>query len=258
MKVTVTNVPNDRTSKKHERFIELDLLRSCAILFMIFLHILWDLDYFGIYALNQTIYTTQGFVPTLFFILIGMCLAITYERDLQKKSKETYRRLFIRGMWIFSLGMLLTLFSVIVMPDRPIFFGVLHCIGLSIMISIPLLKYRVKNIIFGMIFIILGVAMGAYAFEEATLVHLIIGLHPIDVGHYTIDYFPLFPWLGVCLFGIGIGNMLYKGNIRRFNFPNLAKYKSVEIFSWLGKHSLAIYLAHQPLIAGVLIIVRMI
>ena len=60
------------------------------------------------------------------------------------------------------------------------------------------------------------------------------------------------PWLGVCLLGIALGNVLYKENTRRFPIPNLSRYKPTKLFTWLGQHSLTIYLLHQPIIVGLL------
>ncbi|MHA1487713.1 MAG: heparan-alpha-glucosaminide N-acetyltransferase domain-containing protein, partial [Promethearchaeota archaeon] len=68
------------------------------------------------------------------------------------------------------------------------------------------------------------------------------------------DYFPLIPWFGATLVGIVLGSILYKDNKRRFYLPDLSKYKSFTMLSWVGKHSLAIYLFHQPVIAGMLFI----
>ena len=93
--------------------------------------------------------------------------------------------------------------------------------------------------------------MTTYPIQQPTFAHLIVGFHQSDISMHTIDYFPLFPWFGVALFGIAIGSILYKDGERRFSFPDLSRYKPVFAFSWLGKHSLAIYLIHQPIIVGV-------
>ena len=137
-------------------------------------------------------------------------------------------------------------------PDRPIFFGVLHCIGLSIILSIPFLKFRCYNLIIANIIILAGLIIGQFSIENPTIIHIAIGLHQTNIYSHTVDYFPLLPWFGGCLFGIALGDFLYKGNRRKFNLPDISKYKPVTMFSWLGQHSLVIYLLHQPIIAGAL------
>lgn len=232
------------------RFIELDLLRSIAIISMIFLHVLWDLDYFGILGLNRGIYRFQFLVPMMFFTLAGICLMITTRKRHTMSEHEFIKHQLYRGGGIFGLGMVLTLVTLVVMPDRPIFFGVLHCIGLSIILSIPFLKFKSYNVVFALLIIIAGFFMALYPVSNPSIAHLMVGVHQADVSRYTIDYFPLFPWFGVILFGVAIGNVLYKDGNRQFAFPDLSRFKPVSAFSWLGKHSLAIYLIHQPLIVG--------
>ncbi len=239
------------------RFIELDVLRGFAIIFMIFLHIMWDLDYFGFIPMNTQIYQFQKIVPAMFFVLLGMCLVVSKNKKLNQPSfdeKRYNKHLFLRGLKIFGLGMIITIITMIFIPDRPIIFGVLHCIGFSIILSIPFLKFKSYNILFATLIILTGIIMGQYTIENPTVLHLAVGLHQSDIAQYTIDYFPLFPWFGACLFGIALGHFLYKGNERRFKIPDLSKYKPVTMFSWLGQHSLAIYLFHQPVIAGTLFI----
>lgn len=221
---------------------------------MIFLHLLWDLDYFGLVTLNQTIYQSNIIVPTLFFLLVGICLAVNREKNHNLNKKKIRRHLIRRGLWIFCLGMVITLITLLFLSDRPIIFGVLHCIGFSIILSIPFLRLKIYNIILAVIIIVLGIIMGSYAVENPTVFHLAIGFHQAELWKYSIDYFPLFPWFGVCLLGIALGSVLYKGYERRFKIPNFSKYKPFMMFSRLGRHSLAIYLFHQPIIAGVLYI----
>jgi uncharacterized membrane protein len=77
-------------------------------------------------------------------------------------------------------------------------------------------------------------------------------MNPTNVWRYTVDYFPLFPWFGFMLLGVVVGDCLYCGNKRRFRMPDLSKYVPAKLFSWMGRHSLGIYLIHQPIIAGAL------
>jgi len=240
-----------------KRFIELDVLRGFAIVGMVFLHILWDLDYFGLVPLDMNIYRFQGVVPLMFFLLVGVCLAVgkTKRDNLSiEKQKMRQQRLILRGLKIFSIGMIFTTITLIAMPGRPIIFGVLHFIGLSIILSIPFLKLKSFNILFAALFILAGFIVGGVVVENPTALHLAIGLHQANVWGHTVDYFPLMPWFGVTLFGVALGNFLYCGNERRFKMPDFSERKPVAAVSWLGRHSLAIYMLHQPVIAGVLFV----
>jgi uncharacterized membrane protein len=238
-----------------KRFIELDILRGFAIIGMIFLHILFDLDYFGIMPLNLDIYRFQKIIPVLFFLLVGMCLIVSKNKKLhlsKEKQKEFNLHVILRGLRIFSLGMIITTITLIFMPDKPIIFGVLHCIGLSIVFSVAFLKFKYYNILFATLIILAGLMLGGYPVENPTAIQLAFGLHPTNLADYTIDYFPLLPWFGITLLGIALGDWLYKDNKRRFTVPSLPNYRPFSVFSWMGRHSLAIYLIHQPVIAGIL------
>jgi uncharacterized membrane protein len=239
-----------------KRFIEIDMLRGLAIILMVFGHILWDLNYFGLAPMNNSIYSLlQQTVPPLFFLIIGISLVVSkkkIENRTIKEENEFYKHLFIRGLKIFCLGIILTIFSLIIIPNKPVVFGVLHCIGLSVILSIPFLKYNNYNLLFAVILLFAGSLMGRYSIENPSIFHLAAGFHQTDVWRYTIDYFPLLPWFGVTLLGMVIGDWLYCGDKRRFRMPDLSKCRPVKIFQWIGQHSLGIYLLHQPIIAGTL------
>ena len=234
--------------KTSHRFPELDALRGCAIILMVFLHILWDLDYFGIMPLNHDLYQIQFICPFLFLLLVGICLSVSYGKA--HEGYTIHSRLLLRGFKIFLLGVALSVITFIVFPDRPIIFGVLHCIGCSIMLSVVFLRLKTYAVLPAIGIIAVGLFFGTIAVTNPTVAHLAIGLHQENVWSTTIDYFPLFPWFGVTLLGIAVGNVLYKDNKRQFHLPDLTRYKPVNMMSWLGKYSLLIYLLHQPLIAG--------
>jgi uncharacterized membrane protein len=241
-----------------QRFMELDILRGFAILFMIILHLFWDLDYFGILPLNKNFYSLNIIVPVIFFLLVGICQAVNNNK-YHNQPRKMYFRTIQRGLWILNLGMLFTLLTAVFLPDKPILFGVLHCIGCCIILSTLLLRFKSTNVILASLIIVSGLALGFfYTTENPNMVELAAGIHEPNIAAHTIDYFPILPWFGVCLLGITLGNILYKDNKRRYPLPDLSKFKPNKLFSWLGKHSLAIYLVHQPIIAGCLTLLLMI
>ena len=106
------------------RFLELDVLRGLAIIIMVFLHILWDLDYFGLVPLNLGIYRYGKIAPVVFFILLGMCLIVSKNRKINLPDydeKRYNKHLFMRGLKIIGLGMIFTMITMVFIPDRPIF-----------------------------------------------------------------------------------------------------------------------------------------
>lgn len=232
----------------HERFIELDLIRGFAISVMIFFHLIWDLDYYGLSQVNKEMYSYGGYFPTIFFILVGICLVIS------SQHKTTYQLLF-KGLWIFMIGLIITAITIIIIPDKPVTFGVLHCIGISIILSTIFIRFKVYNLIIAPLFIIGGLIISNLHIKDPSLLHLAFGLHQKNIWITTVDYFPLLPWFGVILLGLGIGNILYKNGKRQFIFPDISYIIPVKAISWLGKNSLIIYLVHQPVIAGTIIYV---
>jgi uncharacterized membrane protein len=239
-----------------QRFIEIDMLRGVAIILMIFSHIFWDLDYFGLMPINSGIYSIlQSTVTPTFFLLVGLSLVVSKKKTetmTLRNEKKYYRRLIFRGLKIYGLGMILTILTLLLIPEKPVLFGVLHCIGLSVILSAPFLKYRRYNLLFAFIILFASLVVAGYHIENPTIFHLAVGLHQTNVWSYTVDYFPLLPWFGICLFGIVIGDCLYSGNERKFKMPDLSRYRPAKIFQWCGQHSLMIYLLHQPIIAGAL------
>ena len=119
---------------ERERFIEIDFIRGFALSLMIAFHILWDLDYYGLSPLDQQIYGFGQYVPPVFFSLVGICLVISSQH---RRPWE----LISRGILIFSAGMVITAVTMVVLPDKPVTFGVLHCIGISIILSTLFIRY---------------------------------------------------------------------------------------------------------------------
>jgi uncharacterized membrane protein len=79
---------------------------------------------------------------------------------------------------------------------------------------------------------------------------LALGIPPY--GFMTIDYYPLIPWFGVILVGYGIGSITFSRLPHRKKFLVEAKSQKLEAISWPGRHSLLLYLIHQPILIGLL------
>jgi uncharacterized membrane protein len=70
----------------------------------------------------------------------------------------------------------------------------------------------------------------------------------------AVDHFPIFPWLGVVLLGVFLGNLLYSEDVRRFQLPDWGDTLPCSSLEFLGRHSLLIYMVHQPLLVGLILV----
>jgi uncharacterized membrane protein len=236
------------------RFWEIDFLRGLAIILMIFFHILYDLNHFSItnYRLYSGIILIIARISaSLFVILAGISISISYSRNKnQLSTNELIIKFIKRGLKILLLGLVITVITWFYIQRGFIIFGVLHLIGTSIILSFIFIRYRFINIIIGLFFILIGFYLKSFTFDF----NLLIPLGFIPNNFWTIDYFPLFPWFGIFLIGIAIGNILYPNFERNFKFIDLSKNLFIKKFCFLGRNSLAIYFIHQPIIVVFIIL----
>ncbi|KYK25227.1 hypothetical protein AYK24_10425 [Thermoplasmatales archaeon SG8-52-4] len=238
--------------RSYARFWEIDFFRGIAIIMMIIFHFLYDLNYLNIF--NLSLYSGYFLiyvylVGITFFLLVGISLTLSYSKVKETLPKnKLILKYLIRGFKIFSLGLIITIITFLILKEGFVVFGVLHCIGISIILSYPFLKLRYLNLLFGLILICFGIILKILTFDFYFLIWL--GFRP--EMFYTIDYFPLLPWFGIILIGIFLGNTFYNKHIRRINLTDLSTNRFVRFFTFLGKHSLIIYFIHQPIILLIL------
>ncbi len=239
------------------RFWEIDCLRGLAVIVMLAYHFLYDLDFFGLANIelrSGTFYYTGRGAAFLFILISGTALSISRSRALRSRSSgkpaENFTRYLERGLRLFSMGLVITVITWIFFPGQYILFGILHFFGVSAVLAYPFLKYGKENLFFGLLFVLAGFYLKDRTFGFSALLWL--GLRP--EGFVTLDYFPVFPWFGVLLTGIFLGNSLYKNGSRQFKVPDADKFLLQKPFSWIGKHSLSIYFIHQPVFLGILLL----
>ena len=153
------------------------------------------------------------------------------------------RRHLRRGLVVFGCGLLVSA-AVKLTGAMPIRFGVLHCLGLS-MILWELFKRAEVRFLAAMGILL---AVPGLAFERITVMP--DWLYPVGLtaaDFQSADYFPLLPYFGYFLLGACLGKRLYAQ--RRSLFPKTDFTKPfLRFFCLCGRHSLSIYLIHQPLL----------
>jgi len=235
-----------------ERYWELDASRGLAILLMVSYHLIFDLALFGYYDIPVTtgLWRLYGRTSaTLFLLLVGMGLTVGYVRRSARAGRPpAYRGYLVRGMKLLGWGGVITLLSWSYFGQPVILFGILHLIGCSIMLAYPLLPLGKTNGIIGLALLLAGSWLNSIPVTQPWLLWL--GLRP-PLFH-QLDWFPVLPWFGLVLIGVAAGAYLYPEGKRRFDLPAWDGQPGILQLTWLGRHSLFIYLVHQPILLGVL------
>ena len=191
-------------------------------------------------------------------------------------AKEPIRN----GAIVFLCGFIVTCVTILVLPEAPVYFGVLTLLGSS-MIILGLLLHVIKKerfpalkkidpfwgfVVFALLFAITkqinsgflnfgffkvnlpGVLYGEDMNDGFSNMHLTY-LGFTQKGFFSSDYFSLIPWFFLFMVGYFLYGMLEK----RFD----KNYFEIRImpFSWIGKHSLIIYLLHQPILYAITLLI---
>lgn len=231
------------------RFWEVDAARGVAVLGMVFFHFMWDLQFFGLSSVNVFSTPWQIFarsIGTTFTFLLGLSLWLIATR----LSPQALRRYAIRrGVTILGLGLLISLGTWLFVGDAYVRFGILHLLGTMLVLSLPFVRAPLW-LTFAM-----GIAMivgGAFLTPLRAPFPWLTALGVAQAGVEMVDYYPLLPWGGAALLGVTCGRLVYPDGQRSVALPELGALTPVCALRFLGRHSLLIYLLHQPILLGAL------
>lgn len=167
-----------------------------------------------------------------------------------------------RGLRTFGWGMALTLVTGLVMPSQFIIFGILHFFGAAMMLyallsplleKIPTLPGLAGSVL---LFLLTWTVYSGFIRVPGAVIYLPDFLYdkpllfPLGfacTGITSADYYPLMPWGFLFLAGSFFGRYVKEGRL-----PDLCYRSHLPRLAWLGTHTMAIYLIHQPVIYGVL------
>lgn len=224
------------------RVVAVDALRGLAIVAMIAYHFAFDLRYFGVIGAdfeNDPFWLgARAAIVTSFLVLAGVSLVLADRAGIEWPR-------FLRRVAVIALcALAASLGSWFVYPRTYITFGILHCIALSSLLAHPLARRPFAALALGTVIIVAGLAFSHPAFDA----RLTSWIGFTTVKPPTQDFVPMFPWFGVVLVGVGAGHALAARN-----FASIARLAQAPgALMWAGRHSLAIYMLHQPLLLGLL------
>lgn len=170
----------------------------------------------------------------------------------------------LRGAKMLGAAMVVTIVSIIIMPDAPIIFGILHLLGVCVMLYEPLKGILDKTPIIAGILVCTALFLLTYSVEMGNLGFgpfqkplpkdlytgdlMILGFR--NPWHGYSDYFPLLPWMFPFFAGALIGKRIRDGKV-----PKCFYKPRIPFLSMLGQNAFFVYLAHQPLAYGVFYII---
>ena len=180
------------THKHKERIWELDALRGFFILCVVIIHLIYDLEHFkGLkLPLPNLYYFIQYNGGILFILISGICITLG-------------RRSAKRGLLILSFGLAISVVTYSLFPDDAIYFGILHLLGLC-MLLYPLYK---KLPLWSLILISTVIISIGFYFESISVKNPYLFIFGLTTETFTSsDFFPLAPNLGFFMIGIVTGS----------------------------------------------------
>lgn len=228
-----------------QRIWELDAFRGICILGMLIVHFIYDVvEIYGLLSWDYppAFLLLKQWGGVFFLLLSGICVTLGTKH-------------IRRGSIIFLCGMLCTAVTGIYARFTGsgsvfvIWFGVLHCLGLCMLLWALFRKLPTPALaLIGALLAGLGLYLNEYCRADHPWL-IFMGVVPF--GFSSADYFPLLPHLGFFLLGAALGKVLYRQ--KHTLFPKVSPCAPIVRFlSACGRHSLLIYLLHQPVFMAVL------
>jgi uncharacterized membrane protein len=237
------------------RFDSIDALRGAAIVWMTAFHFAFDLNHFGWLKqdfYNDPLWTWQRTaIVSLFLFCAGLGQAVAVEQG------QSWSRFWKRWGQVAGCALLVTAGSYWMYPRSFIYFGVLH--GIAVMLI--LVRFTAgwgRWLWLAGALAILAKPLALIAHAQWPGLEFLNGpawnwLGLVSRKPVTEDYVPLVPWLGVMWWGLAAGQWLLA---HRRQWVQRAMPAQANPLAWLGRWSLTWYMLHQPVMIGLLTLLR--
>ncbi len=233
---------------RERRWPVLDGLRGIAIVMMLLSNFIYDLTMFGCKLDPHTGFLAwfSRATAAAFLLVAGIALTLSYHR--LPPGAPRFPKYLRRGLRLLALALVVTLATWVAVGKGLVLFGILHLLGVSIILAAPLLPYKYPNLLAGLAVIGIGLWLNRLLAPSPWLLPLGVRYS----GFYSVDYTPIFPWFGLLLLGIFLGHLCCPAGSPPPAPPRLLATPGGRLLSYLGRNSLRIYFIHQPLFLGLL------
>ena len=227
----------------------IDVLRGLALVGMFVFHFTWDLGFFGL--IPTRIPTSPGFmgfghlVAGTFLALSGASLVLAMPDVRALPGAAYWRRLAM----VVAAALAISAGTYWFIPEAFIFFGILHCIALGSLVGLLFLRAPPA-----LTLVVAAVVLAAPWFATGPRFD---GpwLQWVGLGAtlpQTLDWRPVFPWMGFVLAGLGAMRLaVARGWPARMALWTVGERRPLRLLAWGGRHSLLVYLVHQPIFFAV-------
>ena len=219
------------------RFPILDAWRSLAVVLMLVYHFLYDLYIFGVMAperlFGPPLHLMQQFICWSFILLAGMSARF---------SRSNLRR----GIVVLLAGGAVVLGAAL--GGQTIRFGILQLLGVSMVLYHFMGQFLQRLPPWPLLLGSGGLylAAGWWTAHTPVSVPWLYPLGFLSPGFFSADYFPLLPWFFLFLMGTVLGGFCLERRESRLLSAPLPG-----ALTWPGRHSLLIYVLHQPVLYGI-------
>jgi uncharacterized membrane protein len=227
-----------------KRLILIDLARTVALIGMAIFHFTFDLEMFGHLAPGTSV--TGGWavfarlVAGSFLFLAGVSLVLAHGAAIRWPS--VWRRL---GKLVAAAA-LVSGATYAAFPQAFVYFGILHSIALCSLLGLAVIRLPgLALLVLAVVVVLVDRSLGFEALNSRWLAWTGLAVaHPLSV-----DFVPVFPWLGALLAGMGVARLAEAAGLwaRVAQVPDGPWLRRL---AWPGRHSLMIYLLHQPVLIG--------
>jgi uncharacterized membrane protein len=227
------------------RLPAIDIARTAALAGMVVFHFVVDLELFGHVPPGTT---RSGLWPDFarvvagsFLFLAGVSLWLAHGRGIRWRP-------FLRRLAVLALAAGgITLVTWLAMPERFVFFGILHSIAAASVIGLAFLRLPATVTLAAAAAVL---AAPRYLRSEAFDAPWLLWLGLSERRPVTIDFEPVFPWLAPCLAGIAAAKVAERAGLLSALAGSRARGRVGRALAAPGRNSLWIYLAHQPVLVA--------
>lgn len=246
---TNANVHTDPISYKRYHF--LDFIRGFTLINMILYHGTYDLVY--LYNVSIPAYESRGG----YLWQQAICWTFIFLSGISFHFGKKHLK---QAILLTLAGLLITIVTAILMPQFPVFMGILSFMGLACLIMIPLepvfkkipplMGVLVSSLAF---FFTREINQGFLGFEQLKFLKLPDFIYQFKIGFIlgfpvptftSSDYFSLFPWFFLYLTGYFTWSFLLKNTKATSHLTFL----NIRPITFIGRHTLPIYMIHQPVL----------